>query len=89
MPDNQINDQTWYGLIQLAIKYQNRLGKFHNIRYDRMVVYTVKNLCELASILVEAGAIKSWSGGFRRLRSIEECVIADFKKIHNQFHTDP
>ncbi len=84
-----MTDQTWNGLIKIAVKYQNRLGKFHNVRYDRLVVFTVKNICELASILVEEGMIEQWPGGHRRLRSIEDRVMADFKKLHKKYHIDP
>lgn len=84
-----VNDHCWNALILIAIKYQNRLGKFRNIRYDRHVVYTVKNVSELASILVEEGAIISWSGGFRRLKTIEDRVVRDFRQLHDKYHTDP
>ncbi len=44
MSASEMTDQTWNGLIKIAVKYQNRLGKFHNVRYDRLVVFTVKNM---------------------------------------------
>lgn len=87
-PD-EFTDQTWDALIQMALKYQNRLGKFRNVRYDRHVVYAVKNIRELAGILVEKQIITSWQGGFRRLSTIEAGVVAGFKRIHEKFHTDP
>ncbi len=86
--DEEVNDQVWNALILIALKYQRRLGKFHSVRYDRMIVYTVSNIRELAGILVEAGVILNWPGGFRRLASIEEGVTAGFKEIHRKFHTD-
>ena len=85
----EVNDLAWNALILIAIKHQKRLGRYHSIRYDRMVVYTVRNLCELAQILVDDGVIQSWSGGFRRLHSIESNVVEEFRKLHRKFHTDP
>ncbi|MDO8271988.1 MAG: hypothetical protein Q7U82_08695, partial [Gammaproteobacteria bacterium] len=60
-----------------------------NVRYDRLVVFTVKNICELAVILVDEGVIKQWPGGHRKLRAIEEGVMVNFKKIHKKYHIDP
>ena len=76
-------------LINLVIKQQRRLGKFRSDRYDRAVVYSVRNIRELASMLVDAGIISSWPGGYRWLSSIEEGVVAGFRKIHNKCHNDP
>lgn len=86
---DEVTDQTWNALIQMALKYQNRLGRFHNLRHDRHVVYSVKNIRELAGILVEKQIITSWPAGFRRLGTIEEGVVSGFKRIHDKFHTDP
>ena len=86
---DEVIDQTWDALIQMALKYQNRLGKFRSARYDRHVVYSVINIRELAGILVEKQVITSWQGGFRRLSTIEAGVVSGFKRIHEKFHTDP
>lgn len=84
-----MTNPAWHGLIKIALKCQRRLGKFHNVRYDRMIVYTVSNVRELAAILVDAGTISSWPGGYRRLITIEKGVVVGFRKIHNKYHTDP
>lgn len=89
MSQSEITDQTWHGLIKLAIKQERRLGKFRSDRYDRSVVYSVRNIRELSMMLVDAGIISSWPGGYRRLTSIEDGVVEGFRKIHNKYHTDP
>jgi hypothetical protein len=89
MSQAEITDQTWHGLIKMAIKQQRRLGKFRSDRYDRSVVYSVRNIRELASMLVDAGIISAWPGGFRRLSSIEDGVVVGFRKIHKKCHNDP
>lgn len=86
---DEINDHTWNALIRIAITYQDRLGKYRNQRYDRMAVYLVDNVREVASILVDDGIIQPWSAGFRRLSTIEGRVKADFLRIHGKYHTDP
>jgi hypothetical protein len=87
--DPETTDQTWNALIRLALKYQNRIGSYHNIRYDRKHLYIVVNLRQLASILVKAGVIHPWPAGFRRLGAIEEAVISQFTKLHGKTHLDP
>lgn len=85
----ELNDKAWDGLIRISLKHQNRLGKFHSIRYDRQVVYTAANLRELAVILVNSGVIQRWQGGSRRLQEIERSVMLNFRAIHGKYHNDP
>ena len=70
-------------LILVALKHhQRKIGNYHSERYDRHCVYAVKNLRQLASILVNHGYLPSWPAGFRRLSTIEREVIARFKENH-------
>ncbi|MAY56462.1 MAG: hypothetical protein CMQ46_05120 [Gammaproteobacteria bacterium] len=86
--DSEITDHTWDGLIRIALKYQGRMGRYHNIRYDRKHLYIVLNVRQLASILVDKKIISSWPAGFTRLTTIEEAVIREFKKLHGKTHLD-
>jgi hypothetical protein len=76
-------------MIIMALKYQRRIGRYHNIRYDRKHLYLVLTIRETASILVDQQAIHGWSAGFRRLDDIEKGVIRQFTKIHGKTHLDP
>lgn len=85
---SELADQAWNALILVALKHQRKIGKYYSERYDRHCVYAVKNLRQLASILVNHGYLVSWPAGFRRLSTIEREVIAKFKETHDKYHTD-
>ncbi|ALO46179.1 hypothetical protein [Pseudohongiella spirulinae] len=86
--NREISDQVWNSMICMALKYQTKIGRFNNRRYERKFVYLVINLCQGASILVETGAIHSWAAGFRRLHAIQEEVISQFNRIYGKTHLD-
>ena len=85
----ELSDQVWNAMIVTALKYQRRVGRFHNQRYDRKFVYHVLIVHELSKTLVELHAIHPWPAGSRRLGGIERAVIAEFTKLHGKTHLDP
>lgn len=87
--NNEISDQLWNAMIIMALKYQRKIGRFYNQRYDRKNLYHVLIVCELARTLVDQGCIHSWPAGFRRLSDIEKGVIKEFAKLHGKTHLDP
>ena len=76
-------------MIIMALKYQRRIGRYHNIRYDRKHLYLVITIRETADILVDQQAIHRWPAGSRRLGDIEKGVIKEFTKLHGKTHLDP
>ncbi|MDO9478734.1 MAG: hypothetical protein Q7L07_18650 [Pseudohongiella sp.] len=86
--NNEVSDQVWNAMIIMALKYQRRIGRYHNIRYDRKHVYLVLTICEIAHILVDQRAIHTWPAGSRRLGDIEKGVIREFTKLHGKTHLD-
>jgi hypothetical protein len=86
--NNEASDQVWNTMIHMALKYQAKIGRFNNRRYERKFVYLVINLCQGATILVETGAIHAWPAGSRRLHAIQEEVISHYSKLHGKTHLD-
>lgn len=84
----EISDQIWHAMITMALKYQRKVGRFHNSRYERKFVLLVVNICELSATLVELQAIHPWPGGSRRLHEIEREVIAKFTQVHGKTYLD-
>ena len=86
--NSELSDQVWNAMILMALKYQRRLGRYNNIRYDRKHLYLVLTIRETAAILVDQLAIHPWPAGSRRLGAIEEGAIKEFSKIHGKTHLD-
>ncbi|MDO9519707.1 MAG: hypothetical protein Q7L19_05790 [Pseudohongiella sp.] len=86
--NSELSDQVWNAMIVMALKYQRRLGRYHNIRYDRKHLYLVLTIRESAGILVDQHAIHPWPAGSRRLSDIEKGVIKEFAKLHGKTHLD-
>jgi len=87
LSDDEMNDQVWNALILQAIKYSSRAGRFRAERSSRDAVYLCKIITNLALILIETGVIRPWPAGFRRLRTLEDRAVTDFRRIHKKFHT--
>lgn len=88
MARSAANDAFWYKLIELALFHRARIGKFHNIRFERQSFYILTVLPVLASILVDSGVIIAWPAGYRRLRSIEDGASKDFFKVWGKYPSD-
>lgn len=86
--EEEISNAAWWALIEIAVKHQNRAGKFRSVRMDRSSVYMVRSIHELANTLVFDCVIPHWPAGFRRLQTIENELVADFKKLHRKCHND-
>lgn len=84
----EISDQIWNAMITMALKYQRKVGRFRNARYERKFVLLVVNICEMSSTLVELQAICPRPGRSRRLHEIERAVIGEFTKIHGKTYLD-
>lgn len=84
----ELSDQVWNAMIIIALKYQRRIGRFHDQRSDRKCVLFVLIVIEVMVIFLDKGVIHPWQGGFRRLDRIQETATRDFRRLHGKCYFD-